>query len=126
MGSSPPTPWTEEDVRSWYGSYQRALASLTTEQLMAEADRVAGLIQQQSATAMTSSLLQARASQIDRLDQASDPMEALLESAAERSRPSPASTPEPPWVSLGRYRIGPRLAQKLILHSARAQARRDR
>lgn len=132
MGSPHPPSWgppralSEKELREAYRSYERGLARLSPEQLMAEADRVAALIQSESQRAMTSLLLQERTSSLDRLDLASDPMEAPSGGWQDRPSPrSPASTSEPPWVALSGNRIGPRLAAKLVVASARAQSKRS-
>lgn len=122
---SPPRAFSETELRTGYASYQRALAMLSTDQLLAEADRVASLIEAQNRETMTSLLLRERVSSLDRSDLDSDPM--ALPSEASPDRPSPrsgATTPDPPWVALTGSRIAPRLAAHLVIRSARAQARK--
>lgn len=135
MGSLPETPsessyhlprLTDAQVRASYRGYATALGSLTVPQLIAEADRVAALLESQRQTAMTSEMLQARVSSLDSPDQASDPMALPSPESDDRpSRRSTTSTPEQPWALLSGSRIGPRLAQKLVLASARARSRRE-
>lgn len=130
MAPPPPTDWprpmTEAQLHASFASYQRGLAMLSPSELMAELSRVSALLERQSNQALTSELLRASSSAMDRLDPPSDPM-ASPSGSSDRSSPPPTTAEPRSWELLARTsRLGPRLAAKLVVASARASARRGR
>lgn len=128
MDSPLPTllPISTEELRRMYDGYQQALTFLPPQQLMAELARVNALIESQSSSLLTGTLWQASHSEIDRPDLSPEPTW-MSQSEAAPDRPlSPRSQPPVTAISLlaGTGRIGPRLAAKLVVSSARAQGRR--
>lgn len=129
MASPPPTvsPLSEREIRESFRSYQQALSSLTPESLMAELGRVNALLEAQSSNLLTSRLWQESHSRIDTLDQAQEPTWMSPSDQAPDRPTSPLSPPtQPSAISLlaGTGRLGPKMAAKLVLSSARAQSRR--
>lgn len=127
----PPTaPLHPSEIAEAFESYQQTLTGMSTPQLLAELARVNDLLQAQSSSLLTSQLWQASHSAIDRLDQAQEPMSMTSPSPSEPDPSRPTSRPpqEPSKaISLlaGTGRLGPRLAAKLVVSSARAQTRRN-
>jgi len=121
-----PPPLNEDQLKASFRSYETALQRLDQSALFAELARVNGLLQEQAQTSLTSLLLRERTSEIDRLDQLSPETESQSSDPADRPRPSPQSPPQMnSWQLLsGTSRLGPRLAAKLVVSSARAQAKR--
>jgi hypothetical protein len=121
-----PLPLSTEDLHRTFDGYRQALSFLPPAQLMAELNRVSALLQDQSNSLLTGTLWQASHSEIDRLGPAEEPL-SMSQSEAGRDRPtSPRSSPPTSSISLlaGTGRLGPRLAAKLIVSSARAQSYR--
>lgn len=129
MDSPLPTlsPISTEELRRMFDGYQTALTFLPPDRLMAELARVNALIESQSSNLLTGTLWQASHSEIDRPDQAPEPSW-MSQSGQAPDRPlSPPSPPRTSAISLlaGTGRIGPRLAAKLVVSSARAQSHRQ-
>lgn len=121
-----PQPISGREIETMFDGYRQSLSLLTPEQLMEHLSRVNGLLQDQSNNLLTGTLWQASHSAIDRLDQAQEPM-SMSQSEAAPDRPtSPRLPPPSTAISLlaGTGRIGPRLAAKLVVSSARAQSQR--
>lgn len=121
------SPISTEDLRRMFDGYQTALSFLPPERLMEELARVNGLIESQSKSLLTGTLWQASHSEIDRPDQAQEPL-SMSQSGPGQDRPlSPRSPTPTSAISLlaGTGRIGPRLAAKLVVSSARAQSHRQ-
>lgn len=111
-----------------YDGYQQALTFLPPERLMAELTRINGLLQEQSNSLLTGALWQASHSEIDRQGPAPEPLSMTPSSDQDPDRPpSPRSLAPTSATSLlmGTGRIGPRLAAKLVMSSARAQSHRQ-
>ena len=127
MDSLPPTPLplSTEDLRRMFDGYQQALSFLSPDKLMAELSRVNALIESQSKSLLTGALWQGSHSEIDRQGPAPEPL-SMDPSAQDHDRPASRPSPPPTAASLlaGTGRVGPRLASKLIISSARAQTRR--
>jgi len=129
MDSPLPTllPLSTEDLRRMFDGYQTALNFLPPQQLMAELSRVNALIESQSSSLLTGTLWQASHSEIDRPDLSPEPL-SMSQSQPDPDRPlSPRSPAPTSAISLlaGTGRIGPRLAAKLVVSSARAQSHRQ-
>jgi len=129
MDSPLPTllPISTEDLRKMYDGYQQALTFLPPATLMAELARVNALIENQSSNLLTGTLWQASHSEIDRPDLSPEPL-SMGQSQPGHDRPlSPRSPAPTSAISLlaGTGRIGPRLAAKLVVSSARAQSHRQ-
>jgi hypothetical protein len=111
-----------------FDGYRQSLSLLNQEQLMEHLSRVNALLAAQSNNLLTGALWQASHSEIDRPDQAPEPM-SMSQSDQVHDRPtSPRSLPMADSISLlaGTGRLGPRLAAKLVMSSARAQSNRTR
>jgi len=128
MDSPLPTlsPLSTEDLRRMFDGYQTALTLLPPQTLMQELARVNALIESQSSNLLTGTLWQASHSAIDQPDHSPEP---LSTGQSDRDHDRPTS-PQPRPASAtdllaGTGRIGPRLAAKLVVSSARAQARRQ-
>jgi hypothetical protein len=128
----PPTaPLDPTEIASAFEGYQQTIQTMPRDQLLAELARVSALLESQSSNLLTSQLWQASHSAIDRLDQAQEPMSMTMDSSrfgADPERPASRPSPEPSRaISLlaGTGRLGPRLAAKLVVSSARAQTRRN-
>lgn len=109
-----------------FASYQRALAMLTPAELHQQLTAVNAALEAEANQRLTS-LLQAastRADSIDSLDQGSPEME-IPWTVPDRSSSQESGAPKTSWQLLsGTSRLGPRLAAKLVLASAKAQSRR--
>lgn len=128
----PPTgPLDPAEIASAFEGYQQTIQTMPRDQLLAELARVNGLLESQSSNLLTSQLWQASHSAIDRLDQPPEPTSMTTGSSrfdADPERPASRPSPEPSRaISLlaGTGRLGPRLAAKLVVSSARAQARKN-
>jgi len=130
MASSPRTslePLTPpQEYRTWDG-YRQALATLSPEQLMGLLTSINGQLQEERARQMASTLASSQS-----LEGALDrPVLSSTRMATQRSpmdRGTPPSTFRPPSaVDLlsSSQRLGPKLAQRLMLASARATSRRE-
>ena len=120
-----PSQRQQSDRRRTWQSYQRWLASQTQEQLADHLTGINAALQAQSTTLLTSQLLSDYHRTIDQPVLSSMPME-LPSSLTERARElSPASQRPDALALLSQsQRLGPRLAARLVLASARAQARK--
>lgn len=127
----PPTaPLDPTEIAASFEGYRQTLATMSQPALLAELARVSALLQAQSSNLLTSQLWQASHSAIDHLDQAPEPTSMTMPSSpseGDPSRPASRPTPEPSRainLLAGTGRLGPRLAAKLVVSSARAQARK--
>lgn len=122
-----PLPLQNREIEEAFASYRTSLALLTPERLMEELTRVNALLQDQSSSLLTGQLWQASLSAIDRLDPAGEPTSTTPFDPAP-DRPTSRLSPAPPMSAIsllaGTGRLGPRLAAKLVVSSARAQSRR--
>ncbi len=127
MDSLPPTDWKPpsdpaEERRLW-GTYRAALSQMSLAQLMAHASQNAALLQAQ-AHATTSEMLSEyqRAKDNPVLPRAS----MAPRSSADRPEPASRQSQQPSSLDLlsSSRRLGPALATKLIVASARAANRR--
>ena len=114
----------ESTLPELWRQYERALERLTPQQLMEQLTAINSGLQPQPTSTLSNLLL-------DRLHSADQPVVSsttkATPSSADRDRPA-ASRPSPPPSPIEllsrSQRLGPRLAAKLVLASARA-ARRD-
>jgi len=106
--------------------YEKVLTRLTIPQLLGQLTQINGLLQAQSQVSVTEALL-AHSRSADQPGAALTP-KAIQSPSTDRAQPaSPGSTTRPAaWELLSAsQRLGPRLAAKLVIASARAQQRRS-
>lgn len=123
MASSSPPRINELEIDASARAYEQSLKSLTIPQLHSLLAQINGQLQAQATASVTALLT-------ERLAQESQPLERSTRMPTRSSppmdrgqAPSPSRPPSPLELLVSGNRIGPRLAGRLVLSSARAVAR---
>lgn len=125
MSGELPQPDDAAGIQRTFAGYREALRRMTPEQLMAQADRLAAMMQEQSRDALLAAISQPSSASTSTLDQP------VLRTTPSPSRPapsprgrdalrSPSQSPPPSPFRLPSSPGGRRLAAKLVAANARS------
>lgn len=120
-------PDNETEIRRSFEGFRLALAQMTPEQLMGQLTTINAALEAEARTRLAATVSEPLSAYIEKLDRVvlrSTPSEIPSPSPRDRGDPRfPSRQPSPLDLLASSARLGPRLAAKLVVASARSRSR---